>query len=48
VYTPWVNVLDYTAIVVPVTKVDAAVDKKETNYDRPLGETDKAIHDECE
>lgn len=45
VYTPWVNVLDYTAVVVPVTKADAAVDKPEANY-QPIGDLDKAIHEE--
>lgn len=45
VYTPWVNVLDYTAVVVPVTKVDATIDKPEANY-QAIGDLDRAIHDE--
>lgn len=45
-YTPWVNVLDYTSVVIPASKVDAAIDKREANYE-PLGDIDKALHDEC-
>ena len=45
-YTPFVNILDYTSVVIPVTKVDAAIDKAEANY-TPLSDVDKAIRDEC-
>ncbi|CAK7198622.1 hypothetical protein SEUCBS139899_001286 [Sporothrix eucalyptigena] len=44
-YTPWVNTLDYTAAVFPVTKVDAALDHVEESY-TPLNDLDKAIHEE--
>jgi len=40
-----VNILDYTSVVIPVTKVDAAIDKPEADY-TPLGDIDKVIHDE--
>lgn len=45
-YTPWVNTLDYTAAVFPVTKVDPAIDLVEEGY-TPLNDLDKAIHEEC-
>jgi hypothetical protein len=45
-YTPWVNTLDYTAAVFPVTKVDPAIDLVEVDY-TPLNDLDKAIHEEC-
>lgn len=41
------NVLDYTAVVVPVTKVDKEVDKFDEAY-KPLGELDKLVWSECE
>jgi amidase len=45
-YTPWVNALDYTAVVIPVSKVDENVDKFEANY-QPLSEVDRIIREEC-
>ncbi|KJR81677.1 amidase [Sporothrix schenckii 1099-18] len=44
-YTPWVNTLDYTAAVFPVTRVDPAIDVVEKDY-TPLNDLDKAIHEE--
>jgi len=46
VYTPWVNILDYTSVVVPVSKVQVAIDKCEENYES-ISDMDSAIHDEC-
>ncbi len=45
-YTPWVNTLDYTSAVFPVTKVDPAVDVLEEGY-TGLNELDTRIHNEC-
>lgn len=45
-YTTWVNVLDYTSVVIPVTEVDAKVDLVDKDYD-PLNETDKLCHESC-
>lgn len=45
-YTPFVNVLDYSAVVFPVSKVDVDLDKAEKAY-QPLNDTDKAIWEEC-
>ncbi|OAA65242.1 Amidase [Niveomyces insectorum RCEF 264] len=44
-YTPWVNTLDYTAVVFPVTKVDPAQDQLATDYE-PRSALDKTIRDE--
>ncbi|EEQ92593.2 general amidase [Blastomyces dermatitidis ER-3] len=44
-YTMFVNVLDYSSIVIPVTTADKAVDILDAGY-TPLNDTDKAIHDE--
>ncbi|KIN08369.1 hypothetical protein OIDMADRAFT_37551 [Oidiodendron maius Zn] len=38
--TPWVNVLDYSAIVIPVTKVDKDIDKFDEAY-QPVNEDDR-------
>ncbi|OBT64939.1 hypothetical protein VE03_05616 [Pseudogymnoascus sp. 23342-1-I1] len=40
--TPWVNLLDYTAVTVPVTEVDSAVDIFEVDY-QPISEEDRKI-----
>lgn len=32
-YTVWVNVLDYTSVVIPITNVDKTVDKKAENFE---------------
>ncbi|KAK6003039.1 hypothetical protein QM012_000884 [Aureobasidium pullulans] len=39
-YSVWVNVLDYSSAIVPVTKVDKNVDKAYTDY-QPVSETDE-------
>ncbi|KAI4734363.1 amidase [Aureobasidium sp. EXF-12298] len=39
-YSVWVNVLDYSSAIVPVTKVDKNVDKAYTDY-KPVSETDE-------
>ncbi|KKZ66928.1 hypothetical protein EMCG_07424 [[Emmonsia] crescens] len=44
-YTIFVNVLDYSSIVIPVTLADRAVDIVDASY-TPLNDTDKTIHDE--
>lgn len=44
-YSTWVNLLDYTSVVVPVTNVDKNLDKKDEKY-TPLNETDKSIHED--
>jgi amidase len=44
-YSTWVNALDYTSVVVPVTNVDKKIDTKEEGY-RALDEQDKKIQDD--
>ena len=46
-YTMFVNVLDYTAVVVPVTNCDKNVDVKDDDY-KPLNEQDQLIMKSCE
>lgn len=41
------NVLDYTSVVLPVTKVDPELDMVEKDC-TPLSDEERAIHDECE
>ena len=43
---PWVNTLDYTAVVVPISKVDSNIDKAEKDY-HPLNEKDRLIWEQC-
>lgn len=45
-YSAFVNVLDYTSVVVPVTRVDKTVDKAYSNFE-PLDETDKVTQETC-
>lgn len=45
-YSAWVNVLDYSAVVVPVTKVDKSVDKKIEDF-KAVDETDQKTQDNC-
>ena len=45
-YSTWVNALDYTSVVVPVTTVDKKVDVKEEWF-TALDEQDKSIQDDC-
>ncbi|KAL9055811.1 MAG: hypothetical protein Q9162_003345 [Coniocarpon cinnabarinum] len=40
-YTMWVNVTDYSAVVLPVTTCDKSVDKPYTDF-KPLDKTDEA------
>lgn len=46
-YSTWVNFLDYTSVVVPVTSVDKNVDMVDESF-QPLDETDKAVYKSCE
>jgi amidase len=46
-YSVWVNLLDYTSVVVPITNVDKNVDKVDASY-RPRSDVDKACHESCE
>lgn len=45
-YTVWVNLLDYTSVVVPVTLADKNVDKVDTDY-QPMNDIDKATQENC-
>ncbi|OAP56028.1 amidase [Fonsecaea erecta] len=44
-YTPWVNTLDYTSVVFPVTKVDKTIDTFDKDY-QPMNDLDKKIWQE--
>jgi amidase len=46
-YSSYVNLLDYTSVVVPVTQVDKSVDKKDEGF-KALDEVDQATQDTCE
>ena len=46
-YTAFVNVLDYTSVVIPVTHADKMVDVPQPRDDF-LSEVDKTVHDQCE
>lgn len=43
-YTTWVNLLDYTSVVVPVLRADKTVDKVDTDF-KPLNEIDKMCYE---
>lgn len=43
-YSVWVNLLDYTSVVIPVTNVDKNVDKKYTDF-KAIDETDQKTQD---
>lgn len=43
-YTTWVNVVDYTAVTVPVTNCDKTVDKIDTSV-KPLDKRDQTIYE---
>jgi len=45
-YSVWVNVLDYSSAIVPVTKVDKNVDKDYTDF-KPVSETDAKTQATC-
>lgn len=46
-YTTWVNFLDYSSVVFPVTRVDGSVDMVEEGY-KPLNEEDRVCYESCE
>lgn len=46
-YSSYVNVLDYTSVVVPVTQVDKNVDKKDENF-KAVDQVDQETQDTCE
>jgi amidase len=46
-YSSFVNLLDYTSVVVPVTNVDKNVDKKDEGF-KAVGEVDQQTQDTCE
>jgi len=43
----WVNLLDYSAAVLPVTLADKNIDVIETGY-TPLNGQDEKVHQACE
>ena len=45
-YSVWVNTLDYTSVVVPVTNVDKTIDKKNEGF-KALNEDDQKTQDTC-
>lgn len=45
-YSVWVNTLDYTSTVVPITNVDKNVDKKLTDF-KPVSEVDEKTMANC-
>jgi amidase len=45
-YSTWVNALDYTSVIVPVTNVDKSVDVVDEGY-TPIDETDKVAYESC-
>jgi amidase len=45
-YSTWVNVLDYTSVVVPVTNVDKSVDKVDEGY-TPIDDIDRKVYESC-
>ena len=46
-YSVWVNLLDYTAAVLPVTTVDKSVDIADGGY-KPISATDEKVWKSCE
>lgn len=42
----WVNLLDYTASVLPVTTVDKTIDVINESY-KPLSDTDEQVWKSC-
>lgn len=45
-YSTWVNFLDYTSVVVPVTNADRNVDKVDEGY-KPIDDRDKGVYESC-
>lgn len=46
-YSTWVNALDYTSVVVPVTEVDKTLDVEDVDYEA-LDNRDQECHESCE
>lgn len=46
-YTMWVNVLDYTSVIVPVTKCDKNFDPRDDSPYEPLSKRDEIVHESC-
>jgi amidase len=46
-YSVFINLLDYTSVVVPVTNVDKNVDVKDESYE-PQNEEDRICYESCE
>ena len=42
-YTTWINLLDYTSVIVPVTRVDKNIDKADSDY-KALNKIDEKCH----
>ena len=45
-YAAWVNLLDYSAAVLPVTTVDKKIDVVEEEY-KPISATDEEVWKSC-
>ena len=45
-YSTFVNTLDYTSCVIPVTTVDKTVDRPHESF-QPFDDQDQAIHEDC-
>lgn len=45
-YSVWVNVLDYTSVVVPITNADKNIDKKVTDF-KAVDDIDQKTQDNC-
>ena len=45
-YTVWVNLFDYTSVVIPITNVDKTVDKIDEGFE-PLNDIDKKTYECC-
>ena len=43
-YTTWVNLLDYTSVVVPVLRVDKSIDKADSDFEA-ANEVEKKCHE---
>ena len=46
-YSTWVNLLDYSAAVLPVTTVDKSVDVVDEGY-KPISAADEKVWKSCE
>lgn len=45
-YSVWVNLLDYTSVVIPVTTVDKSVDQVDKDF-KPIDDADKETQSHC-